>query len=156
MKTILLFMTMLFGLLATPATTKSQTEKARYSRLSNSPPRVAFLVYGELKPESVGTCERAESGVVHGYEPYKIPVYRVGVASMTGRPAMLYFDTFESFADAENDGEVMEKALAAQMQKRLQELVSDNRIAITLRRDDLSCLWKSSPLLTGRFGVNNS
>jgi hypothetical protein len=79
MKTILLFMTMLFGLLATPATTKSQTEKARYGRLSNSPPRVAFLVYGELKPESVGTYERAESGVVHGYDPYKIPVYRVGV-----------------------------------------------------------------------------
>jgi hypothetical protein len=68
---------------------------------------------------------------------------------MTGRPAMLYFDTFESFADAENDGEVMEKALAAhpevaEMQKRLQELVSYNRTVITLRRDDLSCLWKSS------------
>jgi hypothetical protein len=37
--------------------------------------RVAFLVYEELKPESVGTYERAESGVVHGYEQDKIPVY---------------------------------------------------------------------------------
>jgi hypothetical protein len=62
---------------------------------------------------------------------------------MTGRPAMLYLDPFECFADAENNGEVMGKALAAHpevalMQKRLQELGSDNRSVIALRGDDLS------------------
>ena len=39
--------------------------------------RVAFLVYKELKT-GASTYMRAEAGLVHGYEQYKIPVFWLG------------------------------------------------------------------------------
>jgi hypothetical protein len=105
-------------------------------------PRFLNMVHHTLRPGRAGAYHDLEHVIARAYARLQIPAYWVELQSITGRPAMLALNLFNSFDEVERAMSGIGAATAADPElKRLQEElltnISDERSVLTVRRDDI-------------------
>lgn len=108
-----------------------------------APPKYLNMVHQELKPGRSGAYAELETAIARIYSRENIPVFWVGLESITGPSEVLYLNLFDSSEEMAKAMDALNAALAAhpelmQMQDRLlQENTSNGTSVLGVRRDDM-------------------
>ena len=108
-----------------------------------APPKYLNMVHQELKPGRSGAYGELETAISRIYSRENIPVFWVGLESITGPSEVLYLNLFDSSEEITKEMDALNAALAAhpelmQMQDRLlQENTSNGTSVLGVRRDDM-------------------
>jgi len=108
------------------------------------PPKVLVITREFLKPGRAGEMhKKAEAAFVQAMSSAKFPGHYLAVSSLSGRPRALFLSGFDSLADWEKDGKVIEKnaTLGAALDRAGVadgDLLSDADGGVFLYREDYS------------------
>ena len=119
-------------------------------------PNVLLLHRADLIPGRQVDYSEKEKEIVQDYARLKVPLYWLAFSSLTGSPHVLYFDGFDSFADVEKTGGVLNEATAAHpdllgLQQELQSFVVSSNTLLAFRRDDLGYRLNKVDLARARY-----
>jgi hypothetical protein len=129
----------LVAILACSAITQAQNRESSPA----GPPKFLGMVHQELKPGDGGAYDTSEAAVVASYNREDVPVYWVGLDSVTGPSEAVSLSFFDSSEDMDKSTEALDKALIAhpeigQMQDHLlQENTSGAETILAVRRADM-------------------
>jgi hypothetical protein len=114
-------------------------------------PRFVNIVHQTLRPGRATAYREMLRVIARTYDRLDIPAYWVELRSMTGRPAMLSLNLFNSFDEVERAASGMGKVLAGdpeltRLQDELLTHISDEQTVLTVRRDDITAPAPASSL----------
>jgi hypothetical protein len=117
----------------------AQTEQ---TGASVRPPKLLLLVHQEFLPGKAGARAKLEIAMSRACEKLNVPNAWIDLEAITGRPEALSFDAFDTFEEIDHAATEWPKVYArnpevARLQEEIRMLVSSERTAIAVRRDDL-------------------
>jgi hypothetical protein len=141
-------------LLACASTLSAQVEDSL--NIAGAPPKLLLLVHQEFKPGKTAERRKIEVAISRACDPLDVPNAWIDLESISGPREALFFDPFDSFEQLDTAYAEWTRIFAthpdlARMQEELQALVSAERTAIAVRRDDLGYRPQSIDFSKARF-----
>lgn len=119
-------------------------------------PKFVLLVHQQFKPESTETRQKLEVEMARGFERFDVSLQWIETEALTGRPGALFIDPFDSYDELDRAGGILAGAYSqhpelARLQHEIDNLISDSKTVIGVRRDDLSCRPEKIDLSKARY-----
>ena len=83
------------------------------------PGKVMVILREEIKPARIAAHERAESAYPRAFRAAKVPVYYVGMRTLTGSPEAWFISSYQSYEAYEQENDLIDKnaALGKQLER---------------------------------------
>ncbi len=126
------------------------------ARPQTAPPKLVVLVYQRFQADKSAARDRWEIATARGLRQVDVPNAWIVLESLTGRPEVLSFDPFDSFAQIGNAlarwGAIFASHPAlAKLQAQIDSALASQRTIVAVRRDDLSYRAERIDLSKARF-----
>ncbi len=111
-------------------------------RGANRMPRFLLLVHQHFQPGKAKIRQDLEVQMARAFERLDVQLPWIETEVLTGTPGALFIDPFDSYEELDRAGATQAAAYAkypelARLQQEIDDLVSDSKVVVVFRRDDL-------------------
>jgi len=115
-----------------------------------------LLVHQQFRPGKGKARQSLEAQMARDFDRYDVQLPWIETEALTGAPGALFIDPFDSYDDLDRAGATFASAYArhpelAHLQQEIDDLISDSKTLIAVRRDDLGYRSDTIDLSKARY-----